>query len=93
MLAVCVIAVCVFVQCLLFVCLCCASYLCFSVLAAFSDCCLCVCSVLGHRPEEVDRRACDMYSFAIILWEIATGKIPFLGLSPMQVGIKVSKRN
>ena len=89
-----------FDQCLLFVCLfrvcclcVCAALVIFSVLAAFSDCCLCVCSVLGHRPEEVDRRACDMYSFAIILWEIATGKIPFLGLSPMQVGIKVSKRN
>jgi len=41
----------------------------------------------------VDRKACDMYSFAIILWEVATGKIPFQGLSPMQVGIKVSKRS
>ena len=30
-----------------------------------------------------------MYSFAVILWEISTGKIPFQGLSPMQVGIKV----
>ena len=30
-----------------------------------------------------------MYSFAVILWEIATGKIPFQGLSPMLVGIKV----
>ena len=45
---------------------------------------------LGLRPEDVDRRSCDMYSFAVILWEIATGKIPFQGLSPMQVGIKVN---
>ena len=30
-----------------------------------------------------------MYSFAVILWEIATNKIPFVGLSPMNIGIKV----
>jgi integrin-linked kinase len=32
-----------------------------------------------------------MYSFAVILWEIATNKIPFVGLSPMNIGIKVAK--
>ena len=44
---------------------------------------------LQHRPEDIDKRAADMYSFALILWEIATTKVPFAGLSPMQVGIKV----
>lgn len=49
--------------------------------------------VLQHRPEDIDKRAADMYSFAIILWELATGKVPFAGLSPMHVGIKVAKEN
>ena len=44
---------------------------------------------LQHRPSDVDKRAADMYSFAVILWEVATGKVPFAGLSPMHVGIKV----
>ena len=33
-----------------------------------------------------------MYSFAVILWELATGKVPFAGLSPMHVGIKVRSK-
>ena len=49
-----------------------------------------ICSLdLQHRPSDVDKRAADMYSFAVILWEVATGKVPFAGLSPMHVGIKV----
>ena len=51
--------------------------------------CVCLDSVLQHRPEDVDKRAADMYSFAVILWEIATNKVPFAGLSPMNIGIKV----
>ncbi len=49
-----------------------------------------LCSVaLQHKPDDYDKRTADMYSYAIILWEIATGKIPFAGLAPMHVGIKV----
>ena len=52
--------------------------------------CLCFVSLdLQHRPSDVDKRAADMYSFAVILWEIATRKVPFAGLSLMNVGIKV----
>ncbi len=44
---------------------------------------------LQHKPDDYDKRAADMYSFAVILWEVSTGKIPFAGLAPMHVGIKV----
>lgn len=45
---------------------------------------------LQRRSEDIDKRAANMYSFAVILWEIATGKSPFAGMSPMHTGLKVS---
>ncbi|XP_019853553.1 PREDICTED: integrin-linked protein kinase-like [Amphimedon queenslandica] len=53
----------------------------------------CAPELLQKRPDEVDKRAADMYSFAVILWEIATGKIPYAGLSPMMAGFKIAKEN
>lgn len=47
--------------------------------------------VLQRRPDDIDKKAADMYSFAIILWESATGKIPFADLSPMHAGTKVGQ--
>ena len=47
-------------------------------------------AVLQRRPDEIDKRASDMYSFAVILWEITTGKKPYAGLSPMMAGFKVN---
>ena len=44
---------------------------------------------LSKRPDEVDKRAADMYSFAIVLWEIVTGKVPFASLSTTKAGLKV----
>lgn len=30
-----------------------------------------------------------MWSFAILLWELATREVPFSHLSPMEIGMKV----
>ena len=46
-------------------------------------------AVLSHRYEHQNRKASDMYSFAIILWELATMQIPFGDAPVMAVGLKV----
>jgi integrin-linked kinase len=33
-----------------------------------------------------------MWSFAILLWELATREVPFGHLTPMEAGMKVRKR-
>ena len=45
--------------------------------------------VMNNAPETCDQRAADMWSFAIILWELATREVPFADLSPMEMGMKV----
>merc|ERR1711916_285605 len=40
------------------------------------------------RNEPYDYKA-DVYSFAIVLWEMATRQVPYDGMNPMQVGMKV----
>lgn len=47
--------------------------------------------VLQKRPDEIDRKAANMYTFALILWEIGTTNIPFGGMSSMSAGLKVIK--
>jgi integrin-linked kinase len=42
------------------------------------------------KPEEINKKAADMWSFAIILWELYTKEIPFGEYSPMQCGLLVS---
>ncbi|XP_015763542.1 PREDICTED: integrin-linked protein kinase-like [Acropora digitifera] len=46
--------------------------------------------VLQKSPEEVDQRSADMWSYAMILWELVTREVPFGHLSPMEVGMKVA---
>ena len=50
----------------------------------------CVCSVALQRPfADINQRAADMWSYAVLLWELATREVPFADLSPMEVGMKV----
>ena len=46
-------------------------------------------TVLSHRYEDQNRKASDMYSFAIMLWELATMQVPFGDVPAMAVGLKV----
>jgi len=47
-------------------------------------------AVALQRPfADINQRAADMWSFAILLWELATREVPFAELSPMEVGMKV----
>lgn len=45
---------------------------------------------LQKKQTERNWEACDMWSFAILLWELATREVPFADLSPMECGMKVA---
>lgn len=47
-------------------------------------------SALQKKPEEINRRSADMWSFAVLLWELVTREVPFADLSNMEIGMKVS---
>lgn len=44
---------------------------------------------LSKRPADINLEASDMWSFAVLLWELATREVPFADLSPMECGMKV----
>lgn len=44
------------------------------------------------RAEKSVSEKCDVYSFAIVLWEIATGRIPWGTLGHMQILFSVGMR-
>ena len=48
---------------------------------------------LQKNPEDMNVRASDMWSFAILLWELVTREVPFAGLSPMEIGMKVMRKH
>ncbi|KAH9629346.1 hypothetical protein HF086_017721 [Spodoptera exigua] len=45
---------------------------------------------LQKPPSKRNLEAADMWSFAILLWELATREIPFADLSPMECGMKIA---
>lgn len=45
---------------------------------------------LSRAPEDLNIRAADMWSFAILLWELNTREVPFSDLPPMECGMKIA---
>lgn len=45
---------------------------------------------LQKKQIDINVKASDMWSFAILLWELATRQVPFAELSPMEIGMKVA---
>ncbi|XP_064607588.1 integrin-linked protein kinase-like isoform X2 [Liolophura sinensis] len=45
---------------------------------------------LSRNPADINQRAADMWSYAILLWELETREVPFAELSPMEIGMKVA---
>lgn len=45
---------------------------------------------LSRSPTDINQRAADMWSYAILLWELETREVPFAELSPMEIGMKVN---
>ncbi|XP_041986761.1 integrin-linked protein kinase [Aricia agestis] len=45
---------------------------------------------LTKPPAKRNGEAADMWSFAVLLWELATREVPFADLSPMECGMKIA---
>lgn len=45
---------------------------------------------LQKPPSEINKKAADMWSYAVVMWELQTRQVPFGDLSPMQIGMKIS---
>jgi len=45
---------------------------------------------LTKHPKTINTRAADMWSFAVLLWELSTREIPFPDLSPMEAGMRIA---
>lgn len=45
---------------------------------------------LQRNEVKINVKAANMWSFAIMLWELATRQVPFAGLSPIEIGMKVA---
>ena len=45
---------------------------------------------LQKKHSEINVRAADMWSFAILLWELFTRQVPFSEYPPMEIGMKIA---
>ncbi|CAO1360446.1 unnamed protein product [Diamesa serratosioi] len=45
---------------------------------------------LQRKRSERNWEACDMWSFAIVLWELTTREVPFDDLLPMECGMRIA---
>lgn len=45
---------------------------------------------LQKKQEDINVKAADMWSYSILLWELATREVPFSDLSPMETGMKIA---
>jgi len=45
--------------------------------------------VIEHRPYS---HKADVYSFGIVIWELLTGQVPYLGLTPLQAAVAVVQK-
>ncbi|GFY49398.1 integrin-linked protein kinase homolog pat-4 [Trichonephila inaurata madagascariensis] len=45
---------------------------------------------LQKKQDETNVKAADMWSYAVLLWELATREVPFADLSPMETGMKIA---
>lgn len=45
---------------------------------------------LQKKDSAINVRAANMWSFGIILWELATRQVPFAGLTAIEIGMKVA---
>jgi len=45
---------------------------------------------LQKSPKTINVKAADMWSFAVLLWELSAREVPFAHLSPMEAGMKIA---
>ncbi|KAI1298705.1 Integrin-linked protein kinase -like protein pat-4 [Halotydeus destructor] len=45
---------------------------------------------LQKKSTEINVKAADMWSFAIVLWELTTRQVPFGDTNPMELGMKIA---
>jgi len=45
---------------------------------------------LQRSQADINVRAADIWSFAVLLWELNTREVPFADLSPMECGMRIA---